>query len=82
MIVNWMEALVRTYDACIGDLETRNEPVPLVPICHTLNNMHITVTVDGDGGFVSAEVVPKEEQNTMHRRIGRKDISSQSTPSG
>ena len=65
MIVNWMEALVRTYDACIGDLETRNEPVPLVPICHTLNNMHITVTVDGDGGFVSAEVVPKEEQNTI-----------------
>lgn len=62
---NWMECLLKTYDVCSADPATRAERVPLVPICHTLNNMHITVTIDEQGRFLSSEVIPKDRQNTI-----------------
>ncbi len=61
----WMNVLVETYDACIKDISTMSEKVPLVPICHTVNNAHITVTISGDGHFISAEVIDKDNQSTI-----------------
>ncbi len=65
MIGNWMSALIETYDICIKDSRTRGERIPLIPICHTLCNAHITVTIDAEGSFLTADVVPKYQQNTL-----------------
>ena len=62
---NWMQCLVKTYDECIADPSTRAEKIPLTPVYHTLNYMHVTVTLDEQGNFLAAEVVPKERQNTI-----------------
>ena len=64
MSTGWMDSLVETYDRCIKDPDTRTEDVPLVPICHTINNAQITVTIR-DGRFVSAEAIPKDDQMTI-----------------
>lgn len=61
----WMNVLVETYDVCIKDVSTMSEKIPLVPICHTVNNAHITVTISDEGRFISAEVIDKDGQNTI-----------------
>lgn len=63
--MSWMSALAETYDSCSKDRKTLHDKVPLVPICHTLNNMHITVSIDGNGHFIGSEVIPKDEQPTI-----------------
>lgn len=63
--MSWMSVLAETYDLCSIDGKTLHEKVPLVPICHTLNNMQITVSIDGDGHFIGSEVISKEEQPTI-----------------
>ena len=60
-----MSALAETYDSCSKDNGTLHGKVPLVPICHTLNNMHITVSIDGDGRFIGSEVISKDDQPTI-----------------
>lgn len=65
MMNNWMDALVETYDICVKDPSTRKDRVPLIPICHTLSNAQITVTIDKNGCFISADVIPKDRQNTL-----------------
>ncbi len=64
MSSGWIGSLVETYDACIDDPHTEIDETPLLPICHTINNAHITVTIR-DGKFVSAEIIPKNEQVTI-----------------
>ncbi len=64
MSTGWIGSLVETYDACIDDPHTENDKIPLLPICHMVNNAHVTVTIS-DGKFVSAEVVAKKEQLTI-----------------
>ena len=65
MMNNWLDALVKTYDNCIKDASTKKDKVPLIPICHTLSNAQITVTIDKDGHFISADAIPKNGQNTL-----------------
>ncbi len=65
MMHAWMGSLIETYDQCISDPRTRSESTPLVPICHTINNAQITVTLSEDGEFISAYAVPKEDQRTI-----------------
>lgn len=60
-----MDSLIETYDQCIKDSKTLDETVPLVPICHIINNAQITITLSGDGKFISAYAVPKDEQRTI-----------------
>jgi len=62
---NWMTALVQTYDTCEKDPRTKTGNVPLVPVYHTLCNAYITVTIDGNGNFITAEIVPRGQQNTQ-----------------
>ena len=63
--MSWMSVLAETYDSCSKDNGTLHGKVPLVPICHTLNNMHITVSIDGNGHFIGSEVISKDEQPTI-----------------
>lgn len=63
--MSWMSALAETYDSCSKDRKTLRDKVPLVPVCHTLNNMHVTVFIDRDGHFIGSEVITKDDQPTI-----------------
>lgn len=63
--MNWMTALYSTYERCSKDPETLHERVPLVPICHTTVQAQLEIRIDGEGSFVGADVVPKEQQTTI-----------------
>lgn len=63
--MNWMGALLETYDSCIIDPSTKKDKVPLIPICHTLNNMHINIILDKESNFITADVISKDRQNTI-----------------
>ena len=36
-----------------------------MPICHTIQNAQINVVIDGDGNFLRASVIPKNEARTI-----------------
>jgi len=63
--MGWINALVQTYDACSGNLDYLLDPVPLLPICHTMNLVQIEVTLDSEGKFCRAEALQKDKQNTI-----------------
>lgn len=72
--MNWLQRLSETYENCsqaIGKIEKKkikNKEValtPLLPICHTMQNAHIEVTLDEAGTFLSAKVVDKDDAPTL-----------------
>ena len=63
--MNWMKALLETYDACISDPALMEDPVPLLPICHTTNQAQIEITLNPDGELCDVKIVPKEHQTTV-----------------
>lgn len=75
--MNWMKALSDTYDACIQG-SNLDDPVPLLPICHTTNQIQIEVTLDAEGRYLCSEAVPKEKQTTVipctEKSGGRTDL--------
>ena len=56
--MSWIQKLVDTYDACIGQPQFASQP--LVPIEHVEQNAHIEIAIDEDGNFLRAAVVQKE----------------------
>lgn len=63
--MSWIERLVETYEraeSCVGDI---NDAVPLLPICHTMQNAHIEITLDGEGNFLRAKVIEKSDAPTL-----------------
>jgi len=63
--MSWIERLVETYDhaeSCIGDA---NDTTPLLPICHTMQNAHIEITLDDKGNFLRAKVIEKALSPTI-----------------
>ena len=64
--MNWMKALLETYDACISDPALMEDPVPLLPICHTTNQAQIEITLNPDGELCDVKIVPKEHQTTVN----------------
>jgi len=69
--LGWMQKLAETYDNCssqIGilvDDEDGKNKVPLLPIAHTTQNMQIEITIDIDGNFISARLVPTNDASTI-----------------
>lgn len=61
--MSWIEKLYRTYENNSGNIG--KGIVPLLPICHTTQNAHVTVVIDKKGDFVRASVVPKTEARTI-----------------
>jgi CRISPR-associated protein Csd1 len=64
-MMSWISKLNKTYDSAFGHVEFDESRVPLLPISHTTVRAQISVTVDFDGNFVSASVVPKEAATTV-----------------
>lgn len=65
--MSWIQKLYETYEnsqSAIG-VETDDNTVPLLPICHTTQMAQIEIVLDGKGNFKRARVVPKEEARTI-----------------
>ena len=61
--MSWMEKLYRTYERCAGHEQAGAEP--LMPICHTTQQAHIEVVLDGSGTFQRASVLDKGSGTTL-----------------
>ncbi len=57
--MSWIEKLAETYDRCYGAPQFAAEP--LLPPYHILQQAHIEVIIDGEGNFLRASVLQKEE---------------------
>ncbi|MCG7488045.1 type I-C CRISPR-associated protein Cas8c/Csd1 [Vibrio sp. Of14-4] len=59
--MTWLTTLYKTYD----ELEKRNANLPfeqqVMPICHTLQNAHIHISINSQGKFLRAEVLEKTQ---------------------
>jgi len=63
--MSWLQELAQTYDRCSSAIGSKNDKMPLLPICHTMQNAHIEVTLDSEGNFLSAKVVDKPDSPTI-----------------
>jgi CRISPR-associated protein Csd1 len=61
--MSWIEKLYQTYENNTGAIG--NDAVPLLPICHTTQNAHVTIVIDRNGSFLRAAIVPKSEARTI-----------------
>lgn len=61
--MSWIQKLYETYEACAGKEPEGAEP--LMPICHTTQQVQIEVVLDQDGNFKRASVVDKSTATTM-----------------
>lgn len=61
--MSWMQKLYQTYERCAG-----NEPEgaePLMPICHSTQQAHIEIVIDGNGNFRRVSVLEKASATTL-----------------
>lgn len=63
--MSWIDKLYRTYENNTDAIGSQNDKVPLLPICHTTQKAHITISIDNNGKFLRASVVPKSEARTI-----------------
>jgi CRISPR-associated protein Csd1 len=54
-----------TYDNNLEYIGNSNDAIPLLPLYHTTQNAQVHVVLDGDGNFLRASVVPKEDAQTI-----------------
>jgi CRISPR-associated protein Csd1 len=65
--MSWIQKLYETYNnsqSMIG-IESDNNDVPLLPMCHTTQKAQIEIVIDGNGNFRRANVIPKSEARTI-----------------
>lgn len=65
--MSWIQDLYDTYQNCqfeVGKVVNDNQ-VPLLPICHTTQKAQLEITIDGEGNFIRARVIPKENARTI-----------------
>ena len=57
-----LQKAVETYDAMASraGIVHEDEKEPLAPISHIMARAHVEITLDQDGGFISAQAVDKE----------------------
>lgn len=63
--MSWIQKLYETYEQCAGRADLPTTAPVLEPICHTSQQAHIEVTIDGQGRFLRANVVPKGQGVTL-----------------
>ncbi|AJE03792.1 type I-C CRISPR-associated protein Cas8c/Csd1 [Geobacter pickeringii] len=63
--MSWIEKLYQTYENNTDAIGSRSDSVPLLPICHTTQNAHISISIDADGNFLRATVLPKLGARTI-----------------
>lgn len=63
--MSWIAKLSKTYDYAFGRAEYDESKTPLLPLSHTTVQAQISITVDLDGNFKHAYVIPKESATTI-----------------
>lgn len=63
--MSWIEKLYQTYENNTDKIGNPNDVIPLYPICHTAQNAHIEIVIDGDGNFKRASVISKDDSPTI-----------------
>jgi CRISPR-associated protein Csd1 len=80
--MSWIEKLYRTYESNFDAVCDKHGSTPLFPICHTAQNAHIEMVIDGYGNFMRASVIPKDDAPTIipcteasANRVGTKPVN-------
>jgi CRISPR-associated protein Csd1 len=69
--MNWLEKLHETYENCATQIGKsvavgkKGKQIWLLPIFHTTQNAQIEITIDSEGRFRRAVVIPKNEAPTI-----------------
>jgi len=63
--MSWIEKLYQTYENNLGRIADPNDTIPLLPLFHTTQNAQLQVVLNGDGKLVAADVVSKENAQTI-----------------
>ena len=64
--MSWLQTLYDTYENNSGLIGKLNEgKTPLLPICHTTQQVQVTITLDGSGQFLRAKGNVPEERTTI-----------------
>jgi CRISPR-associated protein Csd1 len=61
--MSWLIGLYETFENNQALLQAQEDP--LIPICHTTQQAHIEVVLSGDGEFLRADVVPRDDNTTL-----------------
>lgn len=63
--MSWIEKLHKTYENNLGNIANPNDKVPLLPMFHSTQNAQIHVVLDGNGKCKDANVVIKDNAQTI-----------------
>ncbi len=63
--MSWIEKLLQTYENNLENIANPNDNVPLLPMFHTTQNAQIHIVLDGNGNCLAANVVIKENAQTI-----------------
>lgn len=63
--MSWLEKLYKTYDNNLNHIGDPSDKTPLLPVCHTIQNAHIEITIDEGGNFLRAGVIQKTDAPTI-----------------
>ncbi|MDP1558564.1 MAG: type I-C CRISPR-associated protein Cas8c/Csd1 [Nitrosomonas sp.] len=63
--MSWIYKLYETYEQCAGHGDLSDSAPSLEPICHTSQQAHIEVSIDENGNFLRANVIPKGQGVTL-----------------
>ena len=63
--MSWIQKLYETYEQNAPQRDSSDSGASLEPICHTYQQAHIEVSLDNNGRFLRANVIPKGEGVTL-----------------
>ena len=64
--MSWMQRLYETYESIVGSPSAKvNGDAPLLPLFHTIQNVQVSVVLDGSGNYLRADAVAKENSPTI-----------------
>ena len=63
--MSWIEKLYQTYENNLEYVGNQNEAIPLLPLYHSTQNAQVHVVLDGDGNFLRASAVNKDDAQTI-----------------
>lgn len=63
--MSWIDKLYLTYENNLEHVGNQNEAIPLLPLYHSTQNAQVHVVLDGNGNFLRASVVNKDDAQTI-----------------
>ncbi len=66
--MSWIQKLYDTYENCrseVGVIGNNVAMTPLLPIAHSTQNAQVEIVINGDGNFLRAKVIEKDDAVTI-----------------